>query len=212
MCGSACTWWLDYFKQCLDRVKSPSSRNLLWHEKPPISHAPHSVMKAVCLTIWTAHANIGAFSLTIGPSRCLALCRGNRAAQQHIGGSEEASDAPDHVPRPPSSHNLACSVPTQWQTHLRWQLWWTLSSVLVTNAEIIRSCPRKRLIMMHCYCCSHPRYRVHYILTTKKRVWICKTVVSGHLLPGVAVSLLHRSYLEFNLAVIMLQKKKKGLM
>lgn len=102
----------------------------------------------------------GALSLTIGPSRCLALCWGNRAAQQHIGGSEEASDAPGHVPRPPSPHNLACSVPTQWQTHLRWQRWWTLSSVLVTNAEIIRSDPRKRLIMMHCYCCSHPRYYI----------------------------------------------------
>lgn len=47
---------------------------------------------------------------------------GNRADQRHIGRSEEASDVPGHMPRPPSPHNLACSVPTQWQTHLRWQL------------------------------------------------------------------------------------------
>lgn len=85
-------------------------------------------MKSECLNIWTARANNRAFGLTIGPSRCLALRRGNRAAQQHAGGSEEASDAPGHVPRPPSPHNLACSVPTQWQTHLRWQLGWTLNS------------------------------------------------------------------------------------
>lgn len=128
-----------------------------WHQSPISPAQYYLLMKAECPTIWTAHADNRAFSLTIGPSRCLALCWGNRAAQQHIGGSEEASDAPGHVPRPPSPHNLACSVPTQWQTHLRWQLWWTLSSVLVTNAEIIRSNPRKRLIMMHCYCCSYPR-------------------------------------------------------
>lgn len=147
----------------------------------PFSPAPYYLlMKAECLTIWMAHADSGALSLTIGPSRCLALCWGNRAAQQHIGGSEEASDAPGHVPRPPSPHNLACSVPTQWQTHLRWQLWWTLSSVLVTNAEIIRSDPRKRLIMMHCYCCSHPRYYIAWSPVTLtfwelRGFWLCKT-------------------------------------
>ena len=98
-----------------------------WHQSP-FSPAQYLLMKAESHTIWTAHADNRAFSLTIGPSRCLALCWGNRAAHQHIGGSEEASDAPGHVPRPPSPHNLACSVPTQWQTHLRWQLWWTLNS------------------------------------------------------------------------------------
>lgn len=147
------------------------------HPSPPAQY--YSLMKAECLTIWSAHANNRAFSLTIGPSRCLALCWGNRAAQQHIGGSEEASDAPGHVPRPPSPHNLACSVPTRWQTHLRWQLWWTLSSVLVTNAEIIRFDPRKRLIMMHCYCCSHLRYDIAWrpvtlIFSELKQFWICK--------------------------------------
>lgn len=34
---------------------------------------------------------------------------------------EEAWDAGGHVPAPPSPHNLARSVPTQRQTHLRWQ-------------------------------------------------------------------------------------------
>lgn len=161
---------------------------------PPAQY--YLLMKAECLTIWTAHADNRAFSLTIGPSRCLALCWGNRAAQQHIGGSEEASDAPGHVPRPPSPHNLACSVPTQWQTHLRWQLWWTLSSVLVTNAEIIRSDPRKRLIMMHCYCCSHPRHYIAWSPVTLtfwdlKGLWICRTqwwlgfAVLRGVLPGV---------------------------
>lgn len=107
-----------------DYMKSPSSRKPsqadINRPSPPAQY--YSLMKAECPTIWTAHADNRAFSLTIGPSRCLALCWGNRAAQQHIGGSEEASDAPGHVPRPPSPHNLACSVPTQWQTHLRWQL------------------------------------------------------------------------------------------
>ena len=140
-----------------DPMKSPSSQTFSgWHQLPVSPVQYYLLMKAECFTIWTAHADNRAFSLTIGPSRCLAVCWGNRAAQQHIGGSEEASDAPGHVPRPASPHNLACSVPTQWQTHLRWQLWWTLSSVLVTNAEIIRSYPRKCLIIMHCYCCSHP--------------------------------------------------------
>lgn len=92
------------------------------HQLPLSPAQYYLLMKAECLTIWTAHADNSVFSLTIGPSRCLALCWGKRAAQQHIGGSEKASDAPGHVPRPPSPHNLACSVPTQWQTHLRWQL------------------------------------------------------------------------------------------
>lgn len=153
-------------------------------------------MKAECLTIWAAHADNGAFSLTIGPSRCLAWCRRNRAAQQHIGGSEEASDAPGHVPTPPSPHNLACSVPTQWQTHLRWQLWWTLSSVLVTNAEIIHSYPRKCLIMMHCHCCSHPR---HYIAWSPATLTFYKGL--GKLL-GRHFMVLPR-YLEFYLPTIL---------
>lgn len=142
------TTWISSSPDLL-RLESIASRSILLADE---SRVPHH--------LGAAHADNGAFSLTIGPSRCLAWCRRNRAAQQHIGGSEEASDAPGHVPTPPSPHNLACSVPTQWQTHLRWQLWWTLSSVLVTNAEIIHSYPRKRLIMMHCHCCSHPR---HYI-------------------------------------------------
>lgn len=127
---------LQYFKQWLsDEVSTPTAwslrllKNFLDGHLLPIYPAQcYVLMKAGRLTIWTAHADNRAFSLTIGPSRCLALCRGNRAAQQHIGGSEKASDAPGHVPKPPSPHNLACSVPTQWQTHLRWQLWWTLNS------------------------------------------------------------------------------------
>lgn len=110
-------------------MKSPPSQTFSgWHQSPISPAQYYLLMKAECFTIWTAHADNRAFSLTIGPSRCLAVCWGNRAAQHHIGGSEEASDAPGHVPRPPSPHNLACSVPTQWQTHLRWQLSWTLSS------------------------------------------------------------------------------------
>lgn len=147
-------------------------------------------MKAQRLTIWGGPRR---WRTKIGPSRCLALCWGNRAAQRHIGGSEEASDAPGHVPGPPlpSSHNLACSVPTQWQTHLRWQLWWTLSSVLVTNAEIIRSDPRKRLIMMHCYCCSHPRY---YIASSP--VTLTLRVLNGSRVCSTHWQLFVGSYLE----------------
>lgn len=142
-------------------MRSPSSQRLLRLTSITLlscsilladgSRAPHHL---------DGPAHQQSFRSDDGAKQVFGVVLGNRTAQQHIGGSEEASDAPGHVPRPPSPHNLACSIPTQWQTHLHWQLGWTLSSVLVTNAEIICSGPRKRLIMMHCYFCSHPRYRI----------------------------------------------------
>lgn len=56
--------------------------------------------------------------------------------------------------RLPPPRNLARSVPTQRQTHLRWQRRRTLSSVLVTNAAITRRRPRRRVIVMRRRGCS----------------------------------------------------------
>lgn len=93
-------------KKCLMRDHEASPHSSDWHQSLFFPVQYYLLMKAECLTIWTAHADSRAFSLTIGASRCLALCWGNRAAQQHIGGSEEASNAPGHVPGPPSTHTI----------------------------------------------------------------------------------------------------------
>ncbi|CAB1430328.1 unnamed protein product [Pleuronectes platessa] len=157
--NSPCTYYCCRLKYGFNQKVVPqrtSSRNISssnHHTKPPvllqtssdditgpISPAPRSPMEKSGAPI------TGSSRARRSGAKQVFGCRvgRNRAARRHIGGSEGGFGCTWSRARaspPPHTHNLACSVPTRWQTHLRWQRRRTLSSVLVTNAPIIHSPP-----------------------------------------------------------------------